>query len=350
MDEKVLKGITFLLTGVTIVMCALLYYFPHVHEQLVLAAQSREISQAQVLYGDEQDPEEIVEEADMNNAQLKIELPKGIAFSDITIENNYLTKDILIHIPKDVDDYFAQYSVKGSCDHIAKIAYYKEHEEGVIVLGLDTVYELKTEYDAGNLYLDFLNPHDIYDKIIVVDAGHGGRDPGASRLGIYEKDIDLAIAMELRTIFESSTENIGVYYTRTDDSNPSLQQRAQLANELNADLFISIHNNAVSGRSFSSTKGTQILYSESDEGEFSSLRFAQICLEQVTGALESDNVGVVAGDHIYIVRTSEVPVALIEVGFMSNRKELDNLNSPDYQKKAAQGIYAAIVQAFEEGY
>lgn len=60
--------------------------------------------------------------------------------------------------------------------------------------------------------------------------------------------------------------------------------------------------------------------------------------------------GLVAGNDIFIIRTAAVPVALIEVGFMTNEEELTKLNSNDYQKKVAEGIYQAILRAFEEGY
>ena len=67
-------------------------------------------------------------------------------------------------------------------------------------------------------------------------------------------------------------------------------------------------------------------------------------------ALESRDKGLVEGDEIYIIRTSEVPVALIEVGFMTNQEELNLLNSTDYQKKAAEGVYDAVLDAFAKGY
>ena len=89
---------------------------------------------------------------------------------------------------------------------------------------------------------------------MVVDAGHGGRAPGATKQGINEKDIDLGIVLQLKAIFDNSDENIGVYYTRTDDSNPTFDQRVQLANKSQADLSISIHNNSTkSGRMSSHT-------------------------------------------------------------------------------------------------
>lgn len=77
---------------------------------------------------------------------------------------------------------------------------------------------------------------------------------------------------------------------------------------------------------------------------------AQICMDNVTAATGNRAFGLLPADDIYIIRTSEAPVALVEVGFMTNRQELDNLANADYQKQAAQGIYNAIMQAFDEGY
>ncbi len=97
----------------------------------------------------------------------------------------------------------------------------------------------------------------------------------------------------------------------------------------------------------SGTKGTQVMYSEtSAESE----AFAAICLEEMTSALGSRNKGLVEGDSSYSIRTSEVPVALIEVGFMTNQEELDLLRTQEYQRQAAEGVYNAILRAFEEGY
>ena len=92
------------------------------------------------------------------------------------------------------------------------------------------------------------------------------------------------------------------------------------------------------------------MYSQSDDSELSSKKLAQICLDNVSDTLGSRKRGLLKGDNIYIIRSSEVPVALIEVGFMTNRDELENLVSEDYQQKAAQGIYNAVMEAFEEGY
>ena len=277
-------------------------------------------------------------------------MPQDLPEDELEVENDYITQTVYIRFAGGVDDYFEQYGIKGSSDHIASLSYYKDGDEGVIALMLDRVYELSQEYRSGSLYLDFVDPHDIYDKIVVVDAGHGGKMPGALKLGISEKDIDLAILLKLKAMFDADDENIGVYYTRTTDANPTLDQRVQLANKCDADLFISIHNNSSATGNFTSTKGTQVMYSESDDAKLSSKHLAQICLDQVCKSLGSTKRNLLPGDSIYIIRTSKVPVALVEVGFMTNYEELDQLNDAAYQKKAAKGIYQAIKQAFEEGY
>lgn len=351
MDKQVLKWTTAFVAMICIAFCGLSFFLPQIHEQSVLAAQENfdllDTKESTKYEG--QNPQDIVFDEENVGAQLKIELPPGIEMEDLRISNDYLTQTIYIKIPVDSEDYFADYSVRGSCDHIAAISYYREGAKGVISFSMDRVFELSQEYEEGYLYLDFVDPHEIFDKVIVVDAGHGGRAVGATKLGISEKDINLAIVLELKKLLDED-ENIGVYYTRINDTNPTLDQRVALANRVEADLFISVHNNASSKGILTNEQGTQVLYSQSDTSQLSSKRLAQICLENVVDATGSNNMGLLKGDEIRIVRNSEVPVALIEAGFMSNREELELLNTQEYQQLVAEGIYEAIQQAFEEGY
>jgi N-acetylmuramoyl-L-alanine amidase len=132
--------------------------------------------------------------------------------------------------------------------------------------------------------------------------------------------------------------------------NPSLQQRVNLANQAKADLFISIHHNSSSSGTFDSKRGTLVLYNHKDKSEFSSLRLANICLDNVVASTGGYRMGLLQGNYVHIVDNCQVPMALIEVGYMTNLAELEELQKPEYQKKAAQGIYNAILQAFAEGY
>lgn len=350
MDKRVLKWSTVLSGFLTLLVGISLYFMPDIHEKAVLAAeQQREIGDGS-LVAKTANPADVVETETDLQSQIKIGLPKNLTEEQIAIENDYVSQTVYIRFEGGVDDYFKEYAIKGSSDHIDSLSYYKDDGAGVVALELDRVYELKKKYESGSLYLDFIDPHDIYDKVIVIDAGHGSRAPGAVKQGVAEKDIDLAILLQFKELMKGCKENIGVYYTRTSDKNPTFDQRVQLANKSDADLFISIHNNSEATGNFTETSGTQVMYSESDKSEHSSKKLAQICLDNLVERLGSKDRGLLKGDSIYIIRTSEVPVALVEVGFMTNYDELDKLQTKAYQKKAAQGIYDAIMEAFEEGY
>lgn len=150
---------------------------------------------------------------------------------------------------------------------------------------------------------------------------------------------------------DKNDRDIGVYYTRTEDSNPTFEQRAQLGGKVGANFFISVHSNSTTDGQMSDYNGTEVMYDEEKDSEgLSSKHLAKICLEEITGSMASKNNGLTHGNGIYIIRNSQVPAALIEVGFMTNQEELNKLNSPEYQKLAAQGIYNAILRALDEGY
>ncbi len=279
--------------------------------------------------------------------QLRLELPEGMEAGDIIVENNYVTQNIMIRIPDVEKDYFVEHPLLGRSNHINDLYM----ENGRIEITMDAVYEPQIKVNKGIMYLDFVRPQEIYDKVVVIDAGHGGSAPGAIKQGIMEKDINLSIVQELKALLDENDRNIGVYYTRTEDVNPTFVQRAQLGGKADANLFISVHSNSTVDGQMSIYSGTEVMYDElkSEEG-LSGRHLAQICLEEATAAMGSKNNGVTHGNSIFVIRNCEVPVALIEVGFMTNQEELNKLTSKEYQKKAAQGIYNAILRALEEGY
>lgn len=299
----------------------------------------------------EEEEVKVIEELELTS-QLRLELPLGVDGSDLEVTQDYVTQTIDVKIPFANEEYFYEYPMIGKSDNIDNLTYESYDGYGIIEFVTNKVYELDTSFDSEYYYIDFLKPKEIYDKVVVIDAGHGGSVPGATKQGIYEKDLNLAIVLQLKNLFEEAgNESIKVYYTRTEDVNPNFEHRVNLANNTEADLFISVHNNSTQSGRMSSICGTQVMYDElkSDEVQ-GSKRLAQICLEEVTASAESSNKGLVEGNEIYIVRSSEVPVALIEVGFMTNQEELDKLQTIEYQKKVATGIYNAIERAFAEGF
>ena len=326
----------------TIIMCMGLYFLPTFKEEFVVAAETAPDALLQ---------ESMIEIEDslLNKEELNVELPENVHWKDVTIENDYFNRTIFVNFPNGVENYSDNYVVRGSSDHIENLSYYKEGDTGILEIKLDKACEYSYSYKSGFLCMKLIDLHDIYEKIVVIDAGHGGKMPGAVKKNIREKDINLEIVLKIKALFDEVDESkVKVFYTRLEDVNPSLKERADMANNLNADVFISIHNNASASGKFNSENGTMVLYSPDETDE--SKRLAELCLENVNASTGSKRLGLVKADHIYIVRSSKVPVALIEVGYMTNTKELNNLCSSEYQQKVAEGVYDAIMQAFEEGF
>ena len=356
MEQRVVKISAIFMVIFTAFTCMVLFYLPGFHAKAVAGTQEQTVQEEDA--GSHMDMVEIgngedaAEEEAAFSQQLRITLPQGVTEDQVSITDQYISQTIDIIFPGAGEDYLYQSPIIGRSNHIDNLTFESENGQGVIEITLDKVFEVQTSFADGYLYLDFISPHDIYDKVVVIDAGHGGSMPGATIGGQCEKDIDLGIVLQLKQIFEENPDNnIGVYYTRVDDTNPSFEQRVELANKADADLFISVHNNSTVSGKTSSVNGTAVMYDElKEDNGHGTKELAQICVDEVSGILGSRNRGIINGNEIYIIRNSEVPVALIEVGFMTNATELQNLSSPEYQRQTAQGIYNAIMRAFQEGF
>lgn len=351
MREKVLKISAIFSLILMFVACGSVFFLPQFHDISLALDMGRLKKSLSADIREERGGVSIIntdEEMIDFPQQLRVELPDGCDAKEVKIKQNYLTQTVDLVIPTDNADFLYGTPLVGNSKNISNVVMDYTGGNATIEIVLDQVLETEETRSGKYLYLDFLSPHDLYEKVIVVDAGHGGNAPGAAKQGIYEKDINLAIVQELKTLLDHH-KNFRVYYTRLDDSNPAFGDRVGLANKSDADLFISIHNNSMSGSKYSKITGTQVMYDELKD-DSQSKNLAQICLEEVTASCKSVDKGLVKGNDIYIIRTAEVPVALVEVGFLTNPQELAKLNSKDYQQQAAQGVYQAILRAFDEGY
>lgn len=214
-----------------------------------------------------------------------------------------------------------------------------------ITLCFDAIYAYNVYEDENYIYIVLLEPQDIYEKIIVVDAGHGGDDTGsyAATGDLDEKDFNLDIILRLKELLDK--ERIKVYYTRLRDERVSLKRRVELANELGADLFVSVHCNSSEE---SGGNGFEILYQEGKSTGFTSKQFAEVCLKELEDATNRRNRGIVKGNRIYIVRKAKMPMVLIEAGFISNREDLNYLSERENRDNIAKGIYLGIIKSLKE--
>ena len=172
--------------------------------------------------------------------------------------------------------------------------------------------------------------------LVVLDPGHGGDHNGAEYGGVKEKDLNLAIASKTASLLEA--EGVTVRMTRSIDQSVDLYARSGLANTLGADLFVSVHCNA-SVEHDDALGIYTCAYSQGTEG----WQLAQILRETMLDATGAADFGMEERPNLAVLRTAQVPAALVECGFMSTPSELALLTQPEYQDKLARGIADGIL-------
>ena len=217
-----------------------------------------------------------------------------------------------------------------------------------IELLLDKTYVYNVYETENHYFIALKEAKEIYDRVVVLDAGHGGWDTGTpSKDGkVLEKNINLQVLLYLEELLEA--ENVKVYATRTTDRYIGHAERIALANALEADLFLSIHcNNAYQD---ADERGTEVLYTQycDSEGELNSEKLAQLCQEELVTELQLHDRGLQArGDDLTILQEAEVPAVQVELAFMSNAEDMNLLKTEEAQKKAAEALCRAIMRSYD---
>jgi N-acetylmuramoyl-L-alanine amidase len=223
------------------------------------------------------------------------------------------------------------------------------------------------------------NPYDYPVSTVIVDAGHGGHDPGAFSTWpfhdgvLYERDINLDVATRVRSILAERRPDIEIVMTRSDDTYVSLEKRSQLAYRTplpakHSALFVSIHTNSAENpeaRGFEvlmkqQKKSVTLLDSETPLENIS--LFAPYTAVELNRFLNNRNLVVASmfrqalaeglpdsldrgtkEQDLHVLNASRVPAVLVEIGFLSNEQDARNLVSPTWRQQVSEAIAQAIV-------
>ncbi len=201
---------------------------------------------------------------------------------------------------------------------------------------LDLKYRADYTYQIINDSLVLsLTPH-IYK--VVIDAGHGGKDPGAIGVsGTYEKDLNLAITLKLVELLNDDP-SINVALTRASDVYLSLDDRVKYANSVDPDIFISIHHNSIPYKS--SINGSETYYTRSVSSRLASTVHKYLLMSTGFTNRGVDTAG------FRVIKYTDMPAALIEVGYLSNWSEEQKMLNPYFQDSVARGLESAIKEYF----
>ena len=194
----------------------------------------------------------------------------------------------------------------------------------------------------------------VTNKVIIVDAGHGSPDEGAeSNSGTTEAQINLQIALKVQTLLEQSGST--VVLTRSDENEiydvgsntirekkiSDIKNRVKIGNESSADVFVSIHLNKIDEAQY---YGWQTFYNKINEN---SKKLATCVQNGLNEAMQKENKRVPAQlNTVYLMKYVEIPITIVECGFLSNPEEEKLLQIDEYQDKLAWGIYNGINDYF----
>lgn len=304
----------------------------------------------------------------LGNTYIRLDISK-ISYEQITLQDNYMEQMLCLQISgldeqsfhkKDVERIhkkefrYGKASAGDSGDLIEdlQISYtYNPSDftyQADISLQMKKLYAPKLMLGTTYCYIVLQQPKDVYDKIVVIDAGHGGADTGTySRdLSCIEPTYTLAIAMELKKLLDESS--IKAYYTRLADTDVSKKARVQLANRLDADFLISIHCNGAQGIDLTAN-GMEALYTDDkDIFTVSSRSLASACLTEMVDSTGRKDRGIIYRSDLYLLNHAKVPTTILEVGFMSNTQDMKYLNKKRNLSQIAEGIFNGIQKSYEK--
>lgn len=289
----------------------------------------------------------VINRSAQNTNYFCIPMPESVKAEEVVLENHYMDQELWVGIStaqtKAYEAFYRTESVYGNCTNVTDGRFEAEKERMCLRFALDGVYEYRSIFEDHTLYVEFVPSKEMYEKIIVIDPAYGGEEQGVAVEGVSSKDITLAVAKELKTLFDES--DVKVYYTRMDDSNPAAADRVELAAATKADMLIRIE---VSGDENSKLYGTSAVYnSQFFIPGFGNVELADLLEREVVTSISGKACGLIeSAEADQVVNSATVPAAAIRVGYLTNSQEAILLQREDYIMRIAEGIYNAVTKAY----
>lgn len=281
---------------------------------------------------------------------MKVLLPDKVTYSKITTADQYWNKKFLIIVPGNQVSFYKEHAPVDNSSSVTKISVSRTSDKKNTQIAVTTkgIKGYKLEKGSGYFTVRVGNPKDIYQNIVLIDAGHGGKDGGASRNGLKEKNLNLTIGYKLiNEYFEKKNSPVKAYWTRHNDTFINLYERPTYSKTYQADLFVSLHMNSAGS---SAANGTEVYYSNSNNSKsFSGITskfFAQKMKDTLVSTLGTKDRGVKQAGFV-VIKHNTVPAILIELGFVTGSTDSKNLKKETFQKKSAKTIYQGICDTFE---
>lgn len=327
-------------------MCGMLFFARNKAIEISNVAQDQVVVENTLSEGAQEESGSLrFRQEETETEYLCIPLENGVKAENVIIENHYMERQVWIYIKETSAGFYTKEAISGDLSGITEGCY--EYAGGITLIQftLSDLYECKSILEEGKLYINFVPPAEVYEKIVVIDAGGGGSENGVTAGSMFEKDINLDILKQLKMLLDNS--DIKVYYTRTGDKDVTAEERIALANATGADMFISIQLNASDDVTI---YGTEAFYNEQYFiPDFNSVELADLAERNVVTQISTRGNGLFAAEEEDILlQSATVPATVIKVGYATHPQEAELLQNEAYRQKIAQGLYDAILAAYEE--
>lgn len=272
--------------------------------------------------------EVLTEEAAGFEGSVFIPLPVNYVSSQVRIISEPFQKSTEVVIEGVDSIFYHSNPLLGNREHVERILYGFEQGRGIIKLLLDDVLVCRENYVKGGVVLDFISLSEFSGKKVLLDAGHGGDEPESTAYGVREAEVDLKLCVKLMENLKQ--KGMMAYLTRNTDMSVTDEEKRKMAEEVDADVIISVHCNADAKSRV--TKGIVVSSDGSAEGA------------DIAGRAASALGGIVFEENVNTAFDGMgIPVVLIKAGYLTNRSEAEKLMEDEYLESMAEKIVSGII-------
>lgn len=276
---------------------------------------------------------------------IRVPLPKGIKAENVTMDNRYVDRELLLYIQGGSDEFFEANHISGDIAPILA-ARCEMQENGILLrIAMNRVLEYRSTMDGSGLTINWYEPDELYDYIAVIDPAGGGSEGGIADYSLSEKDVTLQVAKQIQKQF--NLQNVRLYCTRTEDTDMDPAERVGLAEEVGADIYIRLCVGA-DGADAEAYGITGFYNEDYFIPGFGNPELADILTREVTIAASNRATGLKAAEEGSILKQLKIPAAEISLGFLSNPREAYLLGEESYQEKLGAGFVSALLKTVEK--
>ena len=275
--------------------------------------------------------------------EICIPLETGTKAENVVVENHYMERELWIYVQNGRKSFYREHQLTGDFSLVGNGICEAQNEGVLLRLSMKEILEYHSTLEEGTLKIDFVNPRESYDRIVVLDPVGGGRDRGVADSGCEEKNIALEVARQTAQLLEGSM--VKIYLTRTEDTEVAQEVRRSFADWVDADLYLEIGLSADDAQE--STYGIRAEYTDEYYlPDFGNVQWADCVTRQVTVASSNRAIGLFPAEEDDILWQLKIPAARISLGYVTNSSERQLLEQESYQKKLAEGIAEAISEVY----